>query len=102
MTQAESIAKRYMDEEVEIYTDCVVGSQKYNDYEVTEKTCLSGIVRGAVGEMLILEVFVTTPQQKHSGEMLINGWSIHGVVKKNQNLNILTIFENGRRYQKKR
>ena len=101
-THAEAIAERYLNQEVEIFTDCSVGTQEYNDYEVEEKSCVSGIVRGAAGEMLILEVALSTPAKVNVGEMLINGWAIQGVIKKEYGISVLALFESGRRYPRKR
>jgi hypothetical protein len=102
MTHAEDIFSVYKDEPVEIFVDGIIGRQMYNDYEVEEKAIIEGIVRGAVGEMLVLECELSTPAQNYKCEILVNGWTIKAIIKKSQNVPLLAVINLAQKFRRKR
>ena len=92
-TVAEAIAERYKNQAVEIFLDSSVGTREYFDFSTEEKTVVDCVVKGADGEILIVECQVKTNMQSITCEVLINGWMIKGVIKQSYGVPLLTVLE---------
>ena len=101
---AQSIAQRYLNKEVEIFMDQVIGRQSYSDYEVEDKSIIAGVVRGAIGDVLILDVVHSTVAESKTCEVLINGWMIKAVSLKSCGVALLDLIDlkNQRQYKRHR
>ena len=101
-TYAEAIASLLMDENVEVYTGESVGSTHYSDYDVEQKAVVKGTIRGAKGQVLIVEVRVDTPMESRTTTAYVNGWYIKGINKTADGVPIAMVFDNNERLRNKR
>ena len=101
-TYAEVIGSLLMNEEVEVYTGESVGAVNYSDYDVEQKAVVKGIIRGAQGQVLILEVRIDTAMESRTTTAYMNGWYIKGINKVADGIPIAMVFDNAERLRSKR
>lgn len=101
-TFAEVIASLLMNEDVEVYTGESVGTINYSDHDVEQKAVIRGTIRGAQGQVLMLEIKVTTAMETRTTMAFVNGWYIKGVNKVADGVPIAMVFDNVERLRYKR
>ena len=101
-TYAEVIGELLLDKEVEVYTGESVGATHYSDYDVEQKAVVKGTIRGAKGQVLILEVEVVTSMEARTTLSYMNGWYIKGINQVSDGVPIAMVFDNSERLRLKR
>jgi hypothetical protein len=101
-TFAESIAARYLNEEVELFMGNSIGSQQYSDFHTSENCVIDCKIIGAEGETLIVEVTQTTPAgASKTAEVLLHGWAIEAVIRKSAGIPLVSIINMPERKKRK-
>ena len=92
-TYAETVAKRYLNEEVEIFMGNTLGSQLYTDYESSDNAIVDGIIRGAEGETLIIDcVFKLGDGSSRTVEVLLHGWAVEAVMRRSEGVPLMAVI----------
>jgi hypothetical protein len=81
---AESISELYGGKNVEIFIDGAVGRRLYSDHEHDEVLIIDCFIKGAHGDMLIVDIEFETIDGTQTREVLLNGWMIKSIMIKDE------------------
>lgn len=91
---ADVIDQAYKGEVVQIYCSDDGGITRYSDYNIDQKIFFEGRVLWGRGMVVALECEVEVGEKVYKKEILVNGWGITSVIKKDDDgINISSLLK---------
>ncbi len=73
---------------IELYAGTSGRSRAYSDFEVQQKEVIRGVLKDAIGELLIVEV----ADGPNTNLVYINGWSVVAIVEPKNGMSMVNIY----------
>lgn len=96
-TFVESVASYLKGKNVEVYAGTSSKSRAYSDFEVQQKEVIRGILKDAIGELLIIEV----DNGINTNVVYVNGWSVVAILEPQNGISIIDVYVDEHTKQKK-
>lgn len=90
-TYAESVISLLKGKFVEIYEGTNGKLQKWSDYENQQKEVIRGVLKGGMGDLLIITV---TDDVGNTNDVYINGWSVKTILEPKNNISTVDVYTN--------
>lgn len=96
-TYVEIAASFLKGKNVEVYAGTSGRSRAYSDFEVQQKEVIRGVLKDAIGELLIMEV----TDGSNTNLVYVNGWSVVAIVEPKNKMSIVNIYVDENTKQRK-
>lgn len=90
-TYAEAVLSLLKGKRVEIYEGTNGKLQKWSDYENQQKEVIRGILKGGMGDLLIIEVY---DEFGNSNDVYVNGWAVKTILEPKNNISTIDVYTN--------
>ncbi len=88
-TFGELLMQRMRDKRIEVYLGSSAKTREYADFSVDHKEVIRGVLRDAVGDLMVVEVF---DKANNSNLVYVNCWCVTAVLEPQNKISVIDVF----------